>query len=125
MGDVLDTVDMKAVVEKTGNGLGHVVAEGGDNFSLGQRQLLCMARVLLFKPKILCMDEATASVDNQTDALIQATIRLKFKESTIITIAHRLETIADCDRIAVMDDGQLKEFDTPSALLGKADSIFY
>ena len=118
-------VNMKEAVEKTEGKLEDPVAENGDNWSLGQRQLLCMARVLLMKPRILCMDEATASVDNHTDALIQSTIRDKFKHATIITIAHRLETIADSDRVVVMDDGNVVEFDTPLALLDDEKSSFH
>ncbi len=95
------------------------VLEGGSNFSVGQRQLLVIARALLLGAKIVIMDEATASVDADTDARIQSVIRTEFKDSTCITVAHRINTILDSDYILVMDDGKAAEFDTPDVLLKK------
>jgi len=101
------------------------VSEGGDNFSTGEKQLLCMARAILKRTKLLVMDEATASVDYATDELIGKTIREEFADSTILTIAHRLRTVIDYDRIMVMDDGNIAEFDTPLNLLNDSASKFY
>ncbi|GAA6053022.1 hypothetical protein JCM3770_002387 [Rhodotorula araucariae] len=100
------------------------VSAGGNNFSAGQRQLLALARALLRKSRIIVMDEATASVDFQTDAKIQHTIREEFSESLVLTIAHRLRTIADYDLVLVLDQGSLVEYDTPGALLRKKDGVF-
>ncbi|KAF3987062.1 hypothetical protein FT663_04617 [Candidozyma haemuli var. vulneris] len=107
------------------NGLDAKISEGGSNLSSGQKQLLCLARALLKPSKILVLDEATASVDVQTDKIIQETIRKEFKDNTIITIAHRLETVLDSDRILVLDKGEVKEFDTPKTLLANKSSEFY
>jgi ATP-binding cassette subfamily C (CFTR/MRP) protein 1 len=93
-------------------------------FSAGQKQLICIARTLLRKPKILVMDEATASVDNETDTLIQKMIRDKFLDCTVLTIAHRLHTVIDSDRIMLLDSGHLAEFGTPDDLLKNAEGIF-
>ncbi|KAF6066553.1 ABC transporter transmembrane region family protein [Candida albicans] len=103
------------------------VTEGGSNFSSGQRQLMSLTRVLLKMndSKILVLDEATAAVDVQTDKIIQQTIRSQFKDKTIITIAHRLETVMDSDKIVSLDKGELIEFDTPQNLLNKKDGVFY
>lgn len=93
-------------------------------FSSGQKQLICLARVLLRQCSIIVMDEATANVDPTTDAIIQKTIRSEFKHCTVITIAHRIETILDCDRIMVLDAGRIVDFDTPEQLMAKGSSYF-
>lgn len=105
-------------------GLDCVMSVGGTNLSMGQRQLVCLARAILRKNKILIMDEATANVDPETDRLIQRTIRDKFKECTVLTIAHRLNTVMDNDRILVVDAGYAVEFDHPYMLLQRSNSYF-
>ena len=106
-------------------GLEHAITEGGENLSVGQRQLLCLARALLKKTKILVLDEATAAVDLETDDLIQETIATEFSDCTIFTIAHRLNTIMNYDKIIVLDNGRISEFDTIPNLLKCTNGIFY
>ncbi|XP_074600378.1 ATP-binding cassette sub-family C member 4-like [Brevipalpus obovatus] len=122
--EALEDVQLKEKVSELSGDLEHEIREGGDNFSVGQRQLICLARALLRNNKILVIDEATANVDQNTDHLIQQTIRTKFANCTVLTIAHRLNTIIDFDRILVLDAGRVIEFDEPHILLGKTDSIF-
>ncbi|KAJ2268081.1 ABC transporter Abc3, unknown specificity, partial [Coemansia sp. RSA 451] len=88
------------------------------------RQLICLARALLKRAKVLVLDEATAAIDPESDAIIQESIRKEFKDCTVLTIAHRLNTIIDSDRILVLDHGQVVEFDTPERLLEKSDGLF-
>ncbi|KAJ3515541.1 hypothetical protein NLJ89_g1687 [Agrocybe chaxingu] len=105
--------------------LDSVVSEGGENFSTGEKQLLCMARAILKRTKVLVMDEATASVDYATDELISKTIRHEFASSTILTIAHRLRTVIDYDKVMLLEQGRIVEFDRPSVLLNNSASKFY
>ncbi|XP_037300743.1 multidrug resistance-associated protein 4-like [Manduca sexta] len=116
----LEQVDMKSAVPS----LDFKVTEGGANFSVGQRQLMCLARAVLRSNKILIMDEATANVDPQTDNFIQQTIRRQFASCTVLTIAHRLNTIMDSDRVLVMNTGQVAEYDHPYILLSDPNSQF-
>ncbi|CAN7993271.1 unnamed protein product [Ixodes pacificus] len=121
----LELSHLKTFVSGLDKGLEYLVAEGGENLSVGQRQLVCLARALLRKSKVLVLDEATAAVDMETDSLIQQTIRKEFTGCTVLTIAHRLNTIMDYDRILVLEQGHVAEFDTPSNLLANESSIFY
>ena len=106
--------------------LNYEIGEGGSNLSVGQRQLICLARAILKRQtKILVLDEATAAVDFETDQLIQGSIRSQFKDCTILTIAHRLNTIMDYDKVLVMDAGEIREFDSPQKLLEDKNTIFY
>ncbi|KAM9709908.1 ATP-binding cassette sub-family C member 4-like [Menidia menidia] len=123
--NALQEVQMKAAVEDLPSKLETVLTESGSNFSMGQRQLVCLARAILRKNRILIIDEATANVDLRTDSLIQQTIRDKFQECTVLTIAHRLNTIIDCDRILVLDAGRIQEYDEPYVLLQNQDGLFY
>ncbi|XP_030554771.1 probable multidrug resistance-associated protein lethal(2)03659 [Drosophila novamexicana] len=118
----LEEVHLKDEIGEMPMGLQSNISEGGSNFSVGQRQLVCLARAILRENRILVMDEATANVDPQTDALIQTTIRNKFKECTVLTIAHRLHTIMDSDKVLVLDAGQVVEFGAPYELLTTSKS---
>jgi ABC-type multidrug transport system fused ATPase/permease subunit len=119
----LERCQLKDVVALKPEKLDAPVIDNGDNWSVGQRQLLCLGRVMLKRSRLLFMDEATASVDSQTDAVIQNIIREDFADCTIISIAHRIPTVMDCDRVLVIDAGRAKEFDSPSRLLERR-SIF-
>lgn len=142
----LELAHLKAFVKGLAAGINHEVTEGGENLSVGQRQLVCLARALLRKTKVLILDEATAAVDLETDDLIQVnfyingifykilitfslnsqrTIRTEFKDCTVLTIAHRLNTIMDSDKIIVLDKGEIKEFASPAELLANKQSAFY
>jgi len=122
--EILGKVELADFVAGLPLGLDEMVMEGGDNFSQGQKQLLCIGRSMLRNARILVMDEATASIDNSTDALIQKTIRENFSEATVLTIAHRLNTIMDSDRVLVLDSGMVAEFDSPANLLTKKSGLF-
>ncbi|CAF0941211.1 unnamed protein product [Brachionus calyciflorus] len=121
----LENAHLKEFVKGLDKQLEFECSEGGENLSVGQRQLVCLARALLRKTKILILDEATASIDHNTDDLIQATIRNQFKDCTVLTIAHRLNTIMDSNRIMVLDKGKIVEFDSPQNLLSNKKTIFY
>ncbi|WOL15825.1 hypothetical protein Cni_G24606 [Canna indica] len=113
----LDRCQLRDAVSSKPEKLDASVVDNGENWSVGQRQLLCLGRVMLKRSGILFMDEATASVDSQTDAVIQRIIREDFATCTIISIAHRIPTVMDCDRVLVIDAGLAKEFDKPSYLI--------
>ncbi|CAH0722626.1 unnamed protein product, partial [Brenthis ino] len=119
----LEEVELKEAVMELPAGLSSRMSEGGSNFSVGQRQLVCLARAIVRRNRLLVLDEATANVDPQTDALIQATIRNKFADCTVLTIAHRLHTVMDSDKVLVMDAGQMVEYDHPHVLLQKENGV--
>lgn len=121
----LEMANLKQFALEQPDKLEHEITEGGENISVGQRQLVCLARALLRKSKVLVLDEATAAIDQSTDALIQKTIREEFADSTVLTIAHRLNTIMDYDKIIVLSEGHIKEFDTPQNLIQDRRSEFF
>jgi ABC-type multidrug transport system fused ATPase/permease subunit len=121
--DVLRRANLYDTVQLLGTGLDSTVTENGDNWSTGQRQLICLARAMLKNSKIILLDEATASVDFVTDEFIQNAIRKDFADATVITIAHRLNTVADYDKIMVMSFGKVIEYNSPRILL-ESDSEF-
>ncbi|CAA6672670.1 unnamed protein product [Spirodela intermedia] len=122
--EAVDKCQLGEEVRRSEERLDTPVAENGENWSVGQRQLVCLGRVLLRRSKILVLDEATASVDTATDALIQRTLRQHFSESTVITIAHRVGSILDSDLVLLLDSGLIVEFDSPSKLLEDRSSSF-
>ncbi|KAI1314392.1 Multidrug resistance-associated protein 1 [Mortierella claussenii] len=123
--EALERAHLKDYISSMPGGLSYEVTQNGENFSVGQRSLICLARALLRKTKILILDEATAAVDVETDELIQRTIRTEFKDRTILTIAHRIKTVMDSDRILVLERGRVQEYEAPSVLLMRKESLFY
>ncbi|XP_074435937.1 ATP-binding cassette sub-family C member 10 isoform X5 [Larus michahellis] len=121
--EVLEQCHLRDAITQMG-GLDSEVGERGKSLSVGQRQLVCLARALLTQAKVLCIDEATASVDQKTDQLLQQTIRQRFADKTVLTIAHRLNTIMDSDRVLVMQAGRVAELDSPTRLSKKDGSLF-
>ncbi|XP_018420640.1 PREDICTED: multidrug resistance-associated protein 1-like [Nanorana parkeri] len=122
--DALDMCHLKDFVQCLPKKLYHDISEGGENLSVGQRQLICLARALLRKTKILVLDEATASIDIETDNLVQSTIRKAFIDCTVLTIAHRLHTVLDSERVLVLEAGRVVEFDEPQRLIQKKGVFF-
>ncbi|KAH7841721.1 hypothetical protein Vadar_033415 [Vaccinium darrowii] len=122
--EVLGKCQLRDVVQEKELGLDSLVVEDGSNWSMGQRQLLCLGRALLRKSKILVLDEATASIDNATDLILQRTIRTEFADCTVITVAHRIPTVMDCTMVLAISDGKLVEYDKPMNLMEREGSLF-
>ncbi|GFP80474.1 ABC transporter c family member 3 [Phtheirospermum japonicum] len=122
--EALDKCQLGDEVRKKPAKLDSEVSENGENWSVGQRQLVCLGRVLLKKSKVLVLDEATASVDTATDNLIQQTLKQHFTDSTVLTIAHRITSVLDSDMVLVLDNGLVKEYDTPAKLMEDKSSSF-
>ena len=123
------TASSTTAIEQVGNtniflSLSSPIASGGSNLSQGQKQLLCLARAILSRPKVLLLDEATSAVDMATDILIQRSIREEFANTTLLVVAHRLSTVADFDKILVLKDGVTAEFGSPKELLEIEDGLF-
>ncbi|XP_027359214.1 ABC transporter C family member 10-like [Abrus precatorius] len=122
--EVLGKCQLKEVVQEKEEGLNSSVVEDGSNWSMGQRQLFCLGRVLLRRSRILVLDEATASIDNATDLILQKTIRTEFADCTVITVAHRIPTVVDCTMVLSISDGKLVEYDEPMCLMKREGSLF-
>ncbi|XP_042505971.1 ABC transporter C family member 10-like [Macadamia integrifolia] len=122
--EVLGKCQLQEAVKEKEKGLDALVIEDGSNWSMGQRQLFCLGRVLLRRSRILVLDEATASIDNATDAILLKTIRTELADCTVITVAHRIPTVMDCTKVLTMSDGKVVEYDEPKALMNREGSLF-
>uniref|UniRef100_M0ZZ76 Multidrug resistance protein ABC transporter family n=1 Tax=Solanum tuberosum TaxID=4113 RepID=M0ZZ76_SOLTU len=122
--EALDKCQLGDIIRAKPEKLESTVVENGENWSVGQRQLFCLGRALLKKSSILVLDEATASVDAATDAVLQKIISQEFRNRTVVTIAHRIHTIIDSDLVLVLNEGRIAEYDTPAKLLEREDSFF-
>ena len=120
---MLQSVNLKEFVQSRDGGLEMSLEPNGENLSLGQRQLVCLARAILRRCKVLVLDEATASVDTKTDLLIQSTLS-KIEGVTMLTIAHRLDTVIEYDKVIVLDQGRVVEHDDPQVLCQQSKSVF-
>ncbi|RZC84953.1 hypothetical protein C5167_047738 [Papaver somniferum] len=122
--EVLGKCQLEETVREKGDGLDSLVADDGSNWSMGQRQLFCLGRALLRRCRILVLDEATASIDNATDSILQKTIRNEFASCTVITVAHRIPTVMDCTMVLALSDGKIMEYDEPLKLMNLEGSLF-
>lgn len=122
--EALDKCQLGDIIRAKDEKLEASVSENGENWSVGQRQLVCLGRALLKQTRILVLDEATASVDSATDGLIQHTLRSEFRSCTVITVAHRIPTIIDSDKVLVLDVGRVVEHNSPTVLLQDSSSFF-
>ncbi|KAI0491898.1 hypothetical protein KFK09_026160 [Dendrobium nobile] len=122
--EALERCQLKSIIRSLPAQLDSSVSDDGENWSAGQRQLFCLGRVLLRKNKVLVLDEATASIDSATDAILQRIIRLEFSTCTVITIAHRVPTVTDSDMVMVLSYGNVLEFEKPSKLMESSESAF-
>ncbi|XP_050223926.1 ABC transporter C family member 10-like [Mercurialis annua] len=122
--EVLGKCQLREAVQEKDNGLDSMVMEDGANWSMGQRQLFCLGRALLRRSRVLVLDEATASIDNATDLILQKTIRSEFATCTVITVAHRIPTVMDCTMVLTISDGELVEYDEPTRLMNNKGSMF-
>ncbi|XWS37931.1 hypothetical protein CRYUN_Cryun19dG0087500 [Craigia yunnanensis] len=122
--EVLDKCQLREAVQEKEEGLESLVLEDGSNWSMGQRQLFCLGRALLRRSRILVLDEATASIDNATDLILQKTIRTEFAGCTVITVAHRIPTVMNCTMVLAISDGKLVEYDEPTKLMERKGSLF-
>ncbi|CAI0414775.1 unnamed protein product [Linum tenue] len=121
---VLEKCHLKEAIGEKQEGLNAPVAQEGSNWSMGQRQLFCLGRAILKRSRILVLDEATASIDNTTDAILQRTIRTEFEDCTVITVAHRIPTVMDCHKVLAISDGKVVEYDEPMELMKRESSLF-
>ncbi|XP_030549695.1 ABC transporter C family member 10-like isoform X1 [Rhodamnia argentea] len=122
--EVVGKCQLREAIQEKEKGLESLVVHDGSNWSMGQRQLFCLGRALLRRSRILVLDEATASIDNATDSILQRTILREFTDSTVITVAHRIPTVMDCTMVLAISDGRLVEYDEPMKLVGKDGSLF-
>ncbi|RVX04077.1 ABC transporter C family member 10 [Vitis vinifera] len=122
--EVLEKCQLRGAVQEKKEGLDSLVVLDGSNWSMGQRQLFCLGRALLKRSRILVLDEATASIDNATDSILQKTIRTEFADCTVITVAHRIPTVMDCTMVLAISDGKLVEYDEPMKLIKEEGSLF-
>ena len=123
--NVMKKINFDYIISEHPDGINQVIAEGGSNLSVGEKQLICITRAILRKSKIVIMDEATASIDYKTEEIIQKAVNEIMENSTVITIAHRIKTILNCDRVITLDNGEIIDFDSPKKLLDRKKGLFY